>query len=74
LKIEFLKDGFKVNSNEIDPLNFKIGGYEVKNTIAQDKRDPMEILLKLVAIKDAKNTDEDKIKTLKSMVENENPE
>ncbi|WP_432665371.1 hypothetical protein R9X47_03715 [Wukongibacter baidiensis] len=74
MKIEFLKDGFKINSKKIDPLNFKISGYEIKNNIENDRRDPMEILLKLVAIKDAKNTDEDKIKTLKSMVDNEKTE
>lgn len=57
MKIEFLKDGFKINSKKFDPLNFKIGSCEIENNIEKDRRDPMEILLKLLEIKDAKNTD-----------------
>ena len=51
MKVEFSKDGIKINSKKIDPLNFNIKGYEVKSDIEHNKRDPIEILQALASIK-----------------------
>ncbi|MCG8538815.1 MAG: hypothetical protein MJA82_02600 [Clostridia bacterium] len=69
MKVKFSKDGITINSKKIDPLNFSIGGYGVKWDIEQNKKDPYEILEALASIKKGKNTKENKIETLKSIVD-----
>ncbi len=66
MKIEFSKDGVKIDSNKIDPLNIKVEGYELISAIEKNKRDPLEILEALVSIKKDKNKRE-RFNAIKSM-------
>lgn len=66
MKVEFSKDGVRINSKKIDPFNFKIKGYELSSNIEKNKKDPFEILEALVSIKKDK-TKMEKIEAVKSM-------
>mgnify|MGYP001385986803 CR=1 FL=1 len=51
MKIEFSKDGVTINSKKIDPLNIKVEGIELISNMDRNKKDPLEILEALAAIK-----------------------